>query len=113
MKKEALMVILAAKFKENVEQGWFIEIECMEPPWKYGSTYRGIWRMFCVSPDRSERMVLVMKKNIEPREFLSVHGVVAFLVDMGVALAIAPMIEGQRVAVNKDCQVELVARDGM
>jgi len=111
MSREVLTVILAANFKKNVEQGWSILIECMEKPWKHGSVYRGRWRAFCLSPDRAEKPILVMRKNIEPRIFLSVHGVIAFLEEMGVDMAVAPMVEGQKVAVNKDLQVELVGDD--
>lgn len=110
--REVLSVILEANFKKNVDLGWIIQIECLEAPWKHGSAYRGRWRVFCVSPDRADTQILVLRKNIEPKIILSLHGVAAFLVDMDVMVAVVPMVEGQKVEVTKDLKAITVIDDG-
>lgn len=97
--------VLENSFKEKVASGWSVLIVCSKDAERNGSAWTGRWNIFCVSPDGSDRSVLVMRKNIEPRVILTIHGVTSFLVDLGLEVVAVPTKAGATVSIGPDHQV--------
>lgn len=113
MKRDRWPVILEDSFRENVTNGWSVLVLCVESPKRVGSSWTGHWRFFCVSPEGEERLVLVLRKNIEPRKFASTHGVTSFLAELGISVSMAPMVEGQYIEISRDLSKITVGHESL
>lgn len=110
MKKDRWPVILEDSFRDNVASGWSVIVLCTKDAERVGSAWVGQWHILCQSPDRTDRRVLVLRKNIEPRLILTQHGVTSFLADLGITLSAVPMKRGDLIEITHDRQL-LVGRE--
>ncbi len=105
MRRDRWPVILEAGFRENVAKGWSVNIFCSEVHRSKSNLWTGRWQIACVSPDGEERRLLVIQRNIEPREFLTANGVISFLVDIGFVTAALPVQVGASVSLGPEHRV--------
>lgn len=110
MKKDRWHVIYEDRFREKISEGWSPLILCAEDAERVRSSWTGRWQVFCVSPDHSDRLIVVQKKNLDPKVILSAHGVMSFLMDLGITITAVPMVKGETVEITHDRQV-VVGRD--
>ena len=105
MRRDRWPVILEAGFRENVANGWSINIFCAQVHRSKSNLWSGRWQIACVSPDGDERRLLVIHRNIEPREFLTANGLISFLVDIGFGTVAFPVQVGASVNLGPEHRV--------
>ena len=110
MQKDRWHVIYEDRFREKIADGWSVLVLCAQDAERIRSSWVGQWQVFCVSPDRADRLIVVQKKNMDPKVILSAHGVTSFLMDLGITVAAVPMVKGETVEITHDGQV-LVGHD--
>ncbi len=88
-------VILLAGLKEALTEGGQLEVECIEAAEKFGNTFRGGWKVFVRIG--VQRAVYVVSRNIEPKVFKTVTGLVSFAMDNGFSVVGVPLRVGERV----------------
>lgn len=106
MRRDRWPVILEAGFRDNVAKGWSVDIFCCEVHRSKSNLWSGRWQIACVSPDGEERRLLVIQRNIEPREFLTANGVISFLVDIGFVTAALPLKAGASVSIGEEHRMQ-------
>ena len=102
MQKDRWHVIYEDRFREKIAEGWSSLILCTEDAERVRSAWTGRWQVFCVSPDREERLIVVQKKNLDPKVILSAHGVMSFQMDLGITVIAVPMVKGETVEISHD-----------
>lgn len=95
--KEAPNVVSEDGCRVLINQGWAIEVICLESAAKRHSNYFGKWGVRVVSPDGSvERMLVTARKVMELRVFKTITGLISFLDDFDVSGPRIPLYEGMR-----------------
>lgn len=91
-------------FRELVNYGYHVVVECLETPVQRAGVFHGIWSIRAMSADgQTEKVLVAARKGPEgprPRHYKTLAGFVAFLVDLGFEVVSAPMVEGGRVHLN-------------
>lgn len=91
-------VILTAHIRPAIEDGAWIEVKCMESAIRGGNTHRGKWKIYvCGESSTGEisRAVYVVGRNLEPRIFKTVAGLMSFCVEIQMHPFICPFEEGK------------------
>lgn len=102
MRRDRWPVILDAGFRERIASGWGMEVYCQEVNRSQYGVWTGRWQFACVSPDGEEKRLLVIRRNIEPREWLTANGVLSFIADNGFACASIPLKVGASVSIGDE-----------
>lgn len=92
-------VILTSHMKDAIEEGAWIEVECVEAPERGGNTHRGGWTIFVCSDDGQgavHRSVYVTNRDLKPRVFKTAAGLMSFSMELGVKNFVCPLQEGAR-----------------
>ena len=110
MQKDRWHVIYEDRFREKIADGWSTLILCADDAERVRSSWVGQWQVFCVSPDHNDRLIVVQKKNLDPKVILTANGVMSFLMDLGITTAAVPMAKGETVEITHDGQL-VVGRD--
>ena len=103
--------VLAAKekgltiYSPGFEDSTLGNIFCAEVHRSRSNLWSGRWQIACVSPDGDERRLLVIHRNIEPREFLTANGLISFLVDIGFGTVAFPVQVGASVNLGPEHRV--------
>lgn len=79
-----------------------MEVYCQEVNRSQYGVWTGRWQFACVSPDGEEKRLLVIRRNIEPREWLTANGVLSFIADNGFACASIPLKVGASVSIGDE-----------
>ena len=91
-------------FRELVNYGYQVMVECLQTPVQRAGVFHGTWDIRCVSADgRTEKVLVVARKGPDgpqPKHYKTLAGFVAFLLDLGFEVVSAPMVEGGRVLLN-------------
>ena len=93
-------VILQAGLREALSEGGTLEAECVEEASKQGNIWQGSWRIhLCL---RDQRALLVLSRNLDPREFKTITGLISFGHELGFSVVPVPLRQGVRAAWYKD-----------
>ena len=82
-----------------MEEGAWIEVECVQAPERGGNTHRGGWTIFVCADDGSggiHRSVYVTNRDLKPRVFKTAAGLMSFCMELGVKVFVCPLQEGAR-----------------
>lgn len=102
MRRDRWPVILDAGFRENIASGWSVSVLCVRSERNRSGQWTGCWQVSCISPDRTENKILVIRRNIEPREIMSANGVIAFLSELGFMTPSVPLVVGSSVELGPE-----------
>lgn len=95
-------VILDAGFREKIENGWSVSVHCLRSERNRSGQWIGCWHLSCISPDRKETKILIIRRNAEPREIMSANGVIAFLSELGFMTPSVPLVVGSNVELGPE-----------
>ena len=89
-------VTVLDKVKKDLARGGRLEVECEESVWKDKTVWKGRWIFFLEIEDEGEvfRSQVVVWRTLEPKLVLTVNGLMAFAVELGVAVPEFPRIAG-------------------
>ena len=92
-------VILTSQIGEAIEEGAWIEVECVEAPEKGGNTHRGGWTIFVCSDDGQggvHRSVYVTNRGLKPRVFKTAAGLMSYCMELDAKIFSCPLREGAK-----------------
>lgn len=98
MRETKSPVILTAHIKPAIEDGGWIEVECVEPVERGGNTYRGGWKVYVCDQDSTGnviRAVYVIGRDLTPRIFKTATGLMSFCMELQLRTFICPFEEGE------------------
>lgn len=101
MFKAAPNVVVEETFRKLLERGYRAEIVCAESATKQHATWYGRWYLRAVSDENGEEHLLVTargrgEKDLAPRYFRTVPGLISFLYDQGCKFVDIPLEAGTR-----------------
>lgn len=103
MFKFAPNVVVEEYYKELLRKGYRAEVVCVEPTQHKHATYYGKWYLRAISEATGEEYVLVTargagtgSKNLQPRIFRTVPGLISFLLSCGLRFVDLPFDAGTR-----------------
>lgn len=98
MKGTIRPMILASQLRDAIEDGAWIEVECVGEPVRVGNTHRGDWTVhICQGEgDLVAEAVYVTGRDLAPRSFRTVAGLLSFCQELGAAKFSCPLISGTR-----------------
>ena len=102
MRRDLLPVVLDAEFREKVASGWNMEVYCRDVHRSQNGIWTGNWQFAYVSPDGEEKRLLVIRRDIKPREWLTANGVLSFIADNGFACGSIPLKVGASVELGPE-----------
>jgi hypothetical protein len=88
-------VILQAGLKEALTEGGIVEALCVEDAKKVRNVWQGTWHIHLRLGDQTA--LLVTTRGLEPRVFLTVTGLIAFAVELGLTTVPVPLKKGKKV----------------
>ena len=97
MRESKHPVILAAHIRPAIEDGAWMEIECVEGAVRGGNTHKGKWKVYVCAQDETgdvSKAVFVVGRDLEPRIFKTVAGLMSFCIELGHKPFICPFEEG-------------------
>ena len=78
-------VVLTAHLQPAIDDGAWIEVECVEAPERGGNTFRGGWKIYVCALDATGaavRAVHVTGRDLTPRIFRTLTGLMSFCMEM-------------------------------
>ena len=98
MREAKSPVILTAHIRSAIEDGGWIEVECLEPVERGGNTYRGGWKVYVCDQDSAGtivRAVHVVGRGLTPRIFKTITGLMSFCMELQMHTFICPFETGK------------------
>lgn len=86
--------ILQAGLKEAVTEGGIVEAHCVEDAKKVGNIWQGTWRIQLRMGGQTA--LLVIARDLEPREFKTITGLISFGVELGLTTVPIPLRMGEK-----------------
>lgn len=100
---EAPNVVSAEGFRLLLDEGYQALVVCHGPVEKKHNQWAGSWTVRAVAGDRrDERLLVVSRRELRPREFKTTLGLIGFFLDMGFASVSIPIREGGRTLHGRD-----------
>lgn len=95
--RELTPVLLENGFREVLQDGGILEIDCTAPVAQSKGSITGEWKFFVRSKEGGEdvRQVLVVQRNIEHRVVKTVNGVYNLATSLGATVVAIPDVEGE------------------
>jgi hypothetical protein len=104
MRKRNLPVYMENYFREALENGAVLEIECIAPISHVSNNVRGEWLFFVRETLNGQvvRSALCSRRKTEPRVIKTAQGVASLAANLGATVVSIPYVEGKVVV----CEVE-------
>lgn len=87
-----------ANVVEDVRDGSWIEVTCVESAYKEGSAMRGLWTFYLITPLEGEadfRSMIVKWRTLQPKTITTIVGLAAMAIEVGIRLPVFPLVAGE------------------
>ncbi|MEO1110286.1 MAG: hypothetical protein AAFX90_20430 [Pseudomonadota bacterium] len=95
--RELTPVLLENGFREALQDGGILEIDCTAPVVHARNSISGEWKFFVRSKEGNDevRQVLVVQRNIEHRVVKTALGAMSLAASLGATVVAVPFVEGE------------------